>query len=207
MPKDIFATSPYFFSEIPVSGKPDWSSIFGNDHPLELEIGFGNGKFVAGMAQRKPETDFVGMEIYNEGIRKLLWQLEQKNALPNVRVIKGEAMAMIPRLFEKESFSAVYVNFPDPWPKKRHRRRRLVQEPFVKLMVEYLKPGGVIHLATDFEDYGPQMMEVFSASPDFENLAGEGNYMEKDPDRITTKYEERFLKLGQPIFYLAFRRK
>lgn len=206
MSRNIFETSPFLIRQTPLSGGLDWREVFGNDHPVEVEIGFGNGKFIAGMAMRKPESNHLGIEIYNEGIRKLLSRLELEN-IPNVRVMKGEAIAMIPRLFRKEEIAAMYVNFPDPWPKKRHRRRRLVREAFVELMSEYLKPGGIVHMATDFTDYGEQMMEVFSNSQEFINLAGAGQFMEKDPDRITTRYEERFLKLGQPIYYLAFRKK
>jgi len=186
--------------------RPDWPTVFGNSHPLRLEIGFGNGKFLIEMAALDPGQNFIGLDFYHRGIRKVVSRIE-KMQLENVRIVYGDAREKIPFIFAPGELAGVYINFPDPWPKKRHIKRRLIKPAFVTLLGEKLMPGGRLRLATDSEPYAREMLDYLDADPLFHNNAGARAFMETRDDLPVTKYENKFLKAGQKIYYLDFTRE
>lgn len=182
----------------------DWEIIFGRQAPTVLEIGFGNGQSLLEMAMNSPEKNFVGIEVYHKGLCRLLAQVEQRG-LSNVRVMCGDAAELIHQV-PLASLSTVQIFFPDPWPKKRHHKRRLIQEAFVSLVTKKLEKNGTIHLATDWMDYAYHMMTVLSSSTRLSNLAGEHCFMERPESRPITKYEQRGWRLGHSSWDLIFQR-
>lgn len=182
----------------------DWEAIFGRQAPTVLEIGFGNGQSLLEMALSSPEKNFVGIEVYHKGLCRLLAQVEQMR-LSNVRVMCGDAAELLHRV-PLASLSTVQIFFPDPWPKKRHHKRRLIQETFVGLVAKKLEKGGILHLATDWMDYAYHMMSVLSSSTVLNNLAGEHRFMERPEFRPITKYERRGWRLGHSSWDLMFQR-
>lgn len=189
---------------IEYSGKPiDLSSIFGRRAKTVLEIGCGMGETTAAIAAAHPETDFLGIEVHTPGVGSLL-KLIDKCVLTNLRVIQHDAVEVLREMIAPESLDGVHIFFPDPWPKKRHHKRRLVQADFVALLASRLKPGGYAHLATDWEEYAEQMLAVLSAEPLLENTA-EG-YAPRPDYRPQTKFEVRGLQLGHGVWDIVFRR-
>lgn len=184
----------------------DLNNVFGRDATKILEIGFGNGASLASMAAAAPEKDFLGIEVHRPGVGNLLLQIEQQQ-LTNVRVICDDAVEVIRNRIADNSLDAVHIFFPDPWHKKKHHKRRLVQPAFVILLAQKLKPGGVLHMATDWEDYASHMMDVMSTAADFKNLAGEGNYSERPDYRPLTKFEQRGQRLGHGVWDLLFQKQ
>jgi tRNA (guanine-N7-)-methyltransferase len=183
----------------------DFVQLFGRDAPVHLEIGFGNGEALAAMASRHPENDYVGIEVHRPGVGALLRRLES-DGIANVRVISDDARAVLEQRIPDSGLSAVYLFFPDPWHKKRHHKRRLVQPEFVALLARKLKPGGLLHLATDWEDYAQQMLAVLVAAGSFENTADPGPFMPRPDDRTLTRFERRGQRLGHGVRDLVFRR-
>jgi tRNA (guanine-N7-)-methyltransferase len=187
-------------------GPLDFATIFGRRAPVALEIGFGAGEALAAMARAQPERDFLGIEVYRPGVGRLLQRLAAEN-LHNVRVMIADAKEVLSARIPDESLAAVYLFFPDPWPKKRHHKRRLVQPDFAALLCRRLAPRGLIHAATDWEDYAAQMLEVFSRTPGLENAAGPGRcYAERPPERPLTRFERRGQALGHRVYDLLFRK-
>lgn len=193
---------PYFLD---IDEWPDWQSQFGNNHPLKLEIGFGMGSFLIEMAAQEPKTNFIGMDFYHKGIRKLMTRVK-KLQLENIRMAYGDVRFKVPLLFKDGELEAVFINFPDPWPKKRHIKRRLIKPDFVKLIGQKLAPEGLIHLATDSEPYAIEMLEYFNAEPLFKNLAPGSGFLESRVDLPKTKYEKNFINAGHKIYYLEYSR-
>lgn len=189
----------------PGDGPIDFAAAFGRAAPVAVEIGFGNGDALARQAAAHPEIDYLGIEVHRPGVGRLLARVAAEG-LANVRVVCADAKEILARHVPDDSLAAVYVLFPDPWPKKRHHKRRLVQPDFVQLVRHKLKPGGVLHLATDWEDYAQQMMAVLSQTPGLENLAGPGNYAERPTERPLTRFERRGRRLGHGVRDLCFRR-
>ena len=183
----------------------DPDEIFGRSARRTLEIGFGNGDALLKMAQLEPETDFIGIEVHRPGIGKLLLELE-KNNLRNVRIFCTDAVSVINDCIPDRSLDRVLVFFPDPWHKQRHHKRRLVQEPFIMSVAAKLKPGGTLHLATDWENYAEHMLEVVGNNTAFRNCAGHGNYSPRPDYRPLTKFEQRGLRLGHGVWDLVFER-
>jgi tRNA (guanine-N7-)-methyltransferase len=183
----------------------DPRSLFGREAPLMLEIGFGNGDALIQMAAAHPENDYIGMEVHRPGVGSLMLRLEQ-DGIENVRVIATDASEALP-CFPDGSLDAAYLFFPDPWPKKRHHKRRLVQPRFVEVLTRKLKPGAVFHLATDWHDYAEQMLAVLEQQAQLENLAGRGCYAPRLVERPRTRFERRGLRLGHGVWDLAFRRR
>ncbi len=190
-------------SEVLAAG--GWQAVFGRQAPLVVEVGFGNGHSLAEMARQNPDTNFVGIELFGKGILKLTRRLE-RDGIDNVRVVKGEAVACLTDMFTVGELDAIHVNFPDPWPKRRHHKRRLVAAPFVELLHGRVRPGGRVHLATDFTCYAYQMRTVFEAHPGFINRAGAQRFLYHLPGRVKTKYERKFAALGATIRYLEYQR-
>ncbi len=181
------------------------SDTFQRTAPCILEIGFGNGTSLAEMAANNPEQDYIGIEVHTPGIGNLLLQIEELG-LKNVRVINDDAVDVLNQMIADVSLDAVYLFFADPWHKKRHHKRRIVQNEFVQLLRKKLKTGGVFHMATDWEHYAQHMMRVMSESEGFENTAGKGEYLERPKHRPLTKFEQRGQRLGHGVWDLIFKK-
>ncbi len=182
----------------------DTAQAFGRSAPVVLEIGFGMGQTTAHIAKNMPEKDFIGVEVHTPGVGSLLKLIGEEN-LANLRVIQHDAVEVLNNMIADASLAGVHVFFPDPWHKARHNKRRLIQAPFVKLLTDKLAPGGYLHLATDWEDYAVQMLEVLSAETGLQNTA-EG-YAPQPAYRPLTKFENRGLKLGHGVWDLVFTKK
>jgi tRNA (guanine-N7-)-methyltransferase len=185
-------------------GVLDPAVVFGRPAPVIMEIGFGNGEALAAMAAAHPENDYLGVEVHRPGVGHLLRGLLAQN-LSNVRVVCADANDVLSRLADA-SLAAVYLFFPDPWPKKRHHKRRLVQPVFVETVRRKLALGGTLCLATDWDDYARQMLEVLSQIAGFENDAGPGQFADRTASRPLTKFERRGHRLGHEVRDLSFRR-
>lgn len=182
----------------------DPDDVFGRTAPLTLEIGFGNGSSLAEMAVADPGNNFLGVEVYRPGVGKLLLEIE-KQELQNVRVSLLDANEVIQSRLSPASVDRILILFPDPWPKKKHLKRRLIQSEFVDLMTTRLKAGGVIHVATDIESYAEHTQEILDGCSKLENTAASGGYVSRPSYRPVTKYERRGTRLGHSVFDLVYR--
>lgn len=181
-----------------------FESAFGRKAPVILEIGFGMGETTATIASNHPDTDFLGVEVFNAGVGKLLTRIDEQ-ALQNIRIIQHDAVEVLQSMIAPDSLAGVHIFFPDPWPKKRHHKRRLIQPPFINLLASRIAPGGYLHCATDWEHYAHQMLEVLGASDPLTNTC-EG-FCPRPEHRPLTKFEARGLRLGHGVFDLIFKRK
>ena len=181
----------------------DLSQTFGRQAPITLEIGFGNGDSLAQMAKEAPERDFFGIEVHRPGVGHLL-HLIGEYELSNVRVMHHDAVEIINKMIPDDSLDRIQVYFPDPWHKTRHNKRRIIQPEFVALLATKLQHGGVLHLATDWEHYAKQMLQVMTDAPDYANQAPDGGYAERPDYRPLTKFENRGIKLGHGVWDLLF---
>ncbi len=186
--------------------RPDWPSVFGNDHPLKLEIGFGNGRFLIELALQRQESNFIGLDFYHKGIRKSVTRLG-KLMINNARICYGDAREKVPILFQAGELSEIFINFPDPWPKKRHIKRRLIKPDFVRLLATLLESGGSLHLATDCEPYAREMIVYLEEEPLLKNKSGETQFFHERDDVPKTKYENYFIRNGHTIYYTSFTKK
>ncbi|MGZ3181166.1 MAG: tRNA (guanosine(46)-N7)-methyltransferase TrmB [Telluria sp.] len=187
---------------VPYEKKPfDAQHAFGRSAPLVLEIGFGMGDTTAYIARQMPEKDFLGVEVHTPGVGSLLKQVGEQD-ITNLRLIQHDAVEVLRDMIAPQSLAGVHIFFPDPWHKARHNKRRLIQPAFVHGLCEKLAPGGYIHLATDWEDYAVQMLEVLSAETQLRNTAD--GYAPKPDYRPLTKFENRGLKLGHGVWDLVF---
>jgi len=180
------------------------AELFGRQAPLVFEIGFGMGAATAQIATTLPDVDFIGCEVHEPGVGALL-KLIGEQGLNNIRIFQHDAVEVLEHMIEPGSLAGLHIFFPDPWHKKRHNKRRLIQAPFVAKLVEYLAPGGYLHCATDWEPYAQQMLAVLSAEPALQNTAAA--YAEKPAYRPLTKFENRGLKLGHGVWDLVFKRR
>ncbi|HEY5719452.1 MAG TPA: tRNA (guanosine(46)-N7)-methyltransferase TrmB, partial [Gammaproteobacteria bacterium] len=176
------------FGVPPGDGPLDLDALFGRHAPRVLEIGFGMGGSLLAMAAAAPEQDFLGIEVHRPGIGRLLAGLEAAG-LGNVRVAEGDAVLLLRERLAAGSLDRLLLFFPDPWPKKRHHKRRLLQAGFVELVASRLRPGGVLHAATDWEPYAEQMLALLEACPRLENLAGSARFVPRPEYRPPTKFE------------------
>jgi tRNA (guanine-N7-)-methyltransferase len=188
------------------AGLFDGPRVFGRQAPLVLEIGFGMGQSLVEMAVAAPDTNYLGIEVHRPGIGRLMYSL-QEQGIDNVRVYRDDAVAVLGECIAESSLDGVQIFFPDPWHKKRHHKRRLIQATFVELLCSRLKPGGFLHLATDWENYAEQMLALLSAATGLENTAGEGKYSPRPQSRPLTKFEKRGQRLGHGVWDLLFRRR
>jgi len=187
-----------------VPGALDLSAVFGRTAPTILEIGFGMGETTAAMAAAHPEQDYLGIEVHTPGVGALL-KTAGELGLTNLRVVQHDAVEVVRDMIAPRTLDAIHVFFPDPWPKKRHHKRRLLQPRFVALLASRLQPGGYLHCATDWQDYAEQMLSVLSAETTLVNTA---NTFAPRPDhRPETKFESRGLRLGHEVWDLVFRRR
>jgi tRNA (guanine-N7-)-methyltransferase len=184
----------------------DLDALFGRRAPRVVEIGFGNGENLAALATAHPERDYLGIEVHRAGVGRLMLEAESAH-LTNLRIACHDAVEVLEHQLPQDSLDELLILFPDPWHKKRHHKRRLIQPAFVELAASRLRSGGVLRLATDWEPYAIQMLDVLGANPTLENLSPEGGYIEKPAERITTRFEKRGQRLGHGVWDLAFRRK
>ena len=186
------------------AGIIDAAGSFGRAAPLVLEIGFGMGESIAGIAAARPDCDFIGVEVYPAGVGSLLMQIERLG-LSNVRVIQEDAVTVVHDRLAPAMLAGIHVFFPDPWPKLRHHKRRLIQGPFVALLASRLAPGGYLHCATDWENYAQQMLAVLSAERQLANTVP--GFAPRPDYRPLTRFEQRGLRLGHPVWDLVFTRR
>jgi tRNA (guanine-N7-)-methyltransferase len=180
--------------------------IFGRIAPKIIEIGFGDGENLLAMARNNPEQDFIGIEVYRRGISNVFSKL-QDAPLPNLKIFWGDAQAILENNIADKSLEGLLVFFPDPWPKTKHHKRRLIQTSFIELLAKKLKSDGLFHMATDWQDYARHMMMVMSGALGnalFENKAGPNQYAERPKTRPVTKYERRGARLGHNVWDLLF---
>jgi tRNA (guanine-N7-)-methyltransferase len=181
----------------------DLDAAFGRAAPKILEIGFGMGETTAEIAQQHPECDYLGIEVHTPGVGSLLARVAELR-LQNIRVVQHDAVEVLQHMIAPGTLDGVHIFFPDPWPKKRHHKRRLLQAPFVALLASKMKRGAVLHACTDWEDYARQMLEVFSAEAALANTATD--YADRPDTRPQTKFERRGLSLGHRVWDLMFTR-
>jgi tRNA (guanine-N7-)-methyltransferase len=187
---------------LPYAAQPvDKAAVFGRNAPLVLEIGFGMGHATAQIAQALPSTDFLGVEVHTPGVGALLKLIDEQQ-LANLRIVQHDAVDVLEHMIAPASLAGVHIFFPDPWHKKKHNKRRLIQAPFVSKLVTRLAPGGYLHCATDWQPYAEQMLDVLSAEPGLRNTAAA--YAPKPDYRPLTKFENRGLKLGHGVWDLVF---
>jgi tRNA (guanine-N7-)-methyltransferase len=198
---------------LPVWGVPfaaqvtDFSQVFGRAAPLVLEIGCGMGETTAALAQSRPNVNYLGIEVYNAGVGALLKRIEDMQ-LTNLRVMQFDAVEVVRDMLADGVLAGCHIYFPDPWPKARHHKRRLVQPWFIELLAQKIAPGGYLHCATDVEDYAQQMLEVLSGQPRLQNTAN-GFAPRKNLlfERPVTKFEHRGVKLGHGVWDVVFVRR
>ena len=179
---------------------------FNRDALKVLEIGFGNGHSLVQMAVDFPENDYLGIEVHRPGVGSLLLLLREKK-LNNVRVMCDDAVDILKHRIEDHSLDRIQIFFPDPWHKKRHHKRRIIQMDFIALIARKLKPGGILHMATDWENYAHHMTEVMKQMLEFENTCKNGDYVERPVYRPLTKFEQRGQRLGHQVWDLVYSRK
>ena len=189
-----------------VAARRDFDQAFGRQAPRVLEIGFGNGEQVEFAAQREPARDFIGIEVHGPGVGRLLNALAVAD-LPNVRLYQHDAVEVLQHEVADGALDEVRIYFPDPWHKKRHHKRRLIQPGFVGLLCDKLRAGGQLHLATDWENYAEQMWDVLDAEPRLENLAGQRTAVPRPDWRRQTHFETRGQRLGHGVWDLLYRRR
>lgn len=187
------------------SGMLDLDELFGRQAPRTLEIGFGMGQSLLEMAAAAPEQDFIGVEVHRPGVGSLLNGVLNAG-LSNLRVFDCDAIEVLDKTIPDASLDRVLLFFPDPWHKKKHNKRRIVQLAFAEKLRHKLKPGGVFHMATDWEAYAEHMLEVMSAAPGYRNLAEDGAYVPRPEERPVTKFERRGERLGHGVWDLKFER-
>ena len=202
-PSSVFVLEDPFFLD--VNERPNWQDEFRNSQSIKLEVGFGMGDFLVEMAVRDPNSNFVGIDFSRNGIQKLLIRINNLH-LNNIRVVYGDVRKKIPLLFHDGELDTVYINFPDPWPRKRHFKRRLVKPELVKLISRKLAPDGHIYIATDSEPYASEMLEYFNSEPLLQNKSPESGIIINRDHLPKTKYEKSFIYAGDKIHYLEYSR-
>lgn len=203
MQRMIEITSPLFLRREHLHQPPDWANIFGNDRPLALEIGCGIGDFIARTALDRPKQNFIAIDYYNKGCDSTCRRLEREG-VTNVRVLRVEAREFVAEYIAEQSLAALYINCPDPWPKKRHRKRRLVNSAFMEFMWSYLRPEADFFFATDFEDYGEDVAAFMAEQPGYTNmLAPDLSRFELDGYH-RSKYMLKFMAEGKQIHFVHY---
>ena len=187
------------------SGPLDFPAIFGRTAPRTLEIGFGDGESLVALAAAHPDRDYLGIEVHRPGVGHLMLRAEELG-LGNVRAICRDAVEVLQQCVPPASLDELLLYFPDPWPKKRHHKRRIVQPEFVALVASRLRPGGVLRMATDWQPYAEHMLEVASGCATLRNESPDASYVQRPESRPVTKFERRGHRLGHGTWDLAFSR-
>jgi tRNA (guanine-N7-)-methyltransferase len=183
----------------------DLQTLFGRAAPRMLEIGFGAGEALLEFATAHPQFDCIGVEVHRPGVGRLLLGAEAAT-LGNLRVICHDAVEVLQHQLAPASIQLAHIFFPDPWPKKRHHKRRLIQRSFVELLAKVIAPSGTLRLATDWEPYAQHMREVIDASPAFANVAADAGFVARSAERTLTRFERRGQRLGHGVWDLEYRR-
>ncbi|WP_243038992.1 tRNA (guanosine(46)-N7)-methyltransferase TrmB [Dyella sedimenti] len=183
----------------------DYAARFGRTAPLVLEIGFGNGEALAWASEHDLARDFIGVEVHGPGVGRLMNALAARDAA-NVRLYKHDAVEVLEREIPEGALTEARIWFPDPWHKKRHNKRRIIQPDFVALLASRMAPNGLLHLATDWQPYAEHMLEVMESAPAWRNAIGPGQCAEKPAWRIETHFERRGLRLGHGVWDLLYRK-
>ncbi len=204
--KRAFADHWSRFGLDPAKEDVDWTQVFARTAPLVLEIGFGNGEQLLWSAQHEPGKNFIGIEVHRPGVGRLMNALAAHN-VHNVRLYNHDAVDVLDRLLGADSLHEVRIYFPDPWPKKRQQKRRLIQPEFVALLASRVRAGGHFYLATDWQEYAEHMLAVIDAAPQWRNVAGTGVYAPRPPNRIETHFEKRGARLGHGVWDLVYERR
>lgn len=197
--------SPRFLEPELLATMPDWQQVFGNHNPVALEIGSGMGDFVAQMAVLHPDWNFVAIDYYNKGCLKTCKRID-KAGLDNVRVVRDEARAFLERCIPPKSLRAVIINCPDPWPKQRHRKRRLVNSEFVNFLAGFMLPGADFYFATDFDDYGLDVADLMPQADAFANVLAPDFYRHQLEGYPLSKYMLKFMGEGKRIYFVHYRK-
>lgn len=205
MQRMIEITSPLFLRCENLEQPPLWQSIFGNDNLIALEIGCGIGDFIAKTAEDRPDQNFIAIDYYNKGCDSTCRRLE-RHGVSNVRVLRVEAREFIAGYIPGNSLAALYINCPDPWPKKRHRKRRLVNSEFMEFMHAYLRTGADFFFATDFEDYGLDVAEFMSHQQGYTNMLAPALSSHELADYHSSKYMLKFMAEGKKIHFVHYRK-
>jgi tRNA (guanine-N7-)-methyltransferase len=187
-------------------GAIDTDTVFGRSGPKVLEIGFGMGDSLLQMAAAEPATDFIGIEVHPPGVGTIM-NIAQSEGISNLRVYLADANDVLEECFPPQSIDRLQLYFPDPWHKKKHNKRRIVQPQFVQLVRERLRPSGVLHMATDWQHYAEQMLETLDEAEGFENIAGIGQYSARPDYRPMTKFEKRGERLGHGVWDLIYKKR
>jgi tRNA (guanine-N7-)-methyltransferase len=196
---------PIFGLDLP-EAPLDLARIFGREAPRCLEIGFGVGEVIGSLAEANPQGDYLGIEVHRAGVGRLLLRAEQ-SALKNLRVVCHDAVDVLRDFVLDSSFDEILVFFPDPWHKKRHHKRRLIEAAFVALLSAKLRAGGILRLATDWQDYAEQMLAVCNAEPTLQSLSSDATYVPRPEFRPPTRFERRGERLGHGVWDLCFKRR
>lgn len=179
---------------------------FTHNAPCFLEIGYGNGAGLANLAQQHPEHNFIGIEVFKPGMLSLLQQIHTLN-LTNIRLYQGDAVTILANCISPQSLQGIQIFFPDPWPKKRHHKRRLIQPATVKILADKLKTTGSLHLATDWQDYAHHMIKILATAPNLRNIASDASFSARSAFRpVITKFEQQAHQAGRTIWDLQFER-
>ncbi len=197
-----------FWSEMGLNhedGMIDSKALFGNDNPVTLEIGFGMGKSLVEMAKNAPDINFIGIEVHRPGVGACI-ALAQEEGVKNLKVYEHDAIEILADCIPEQSLTTVQLFFPDPWHKKKHHKRRIVQPEFVETIRQKLKVGGVFHMATDWENYAECMLEDMQTAPGYNNLSETNDYVPRPDSRPLTKFEQRGHRLGHGVWDLQFAR-
>lgn len=197
-----------FWSEMGLNhedGMIDSKALFGNDNPVTLEIGFGMGKSLVEMAKSAPDINFIGIEVHRPGVGACI-ALAQEEGVKNLKVYEHDAIEILADCIPEQSLTTVQLFFPDPWHKKKHHKRRIVQPEFVETIRQKLKVGGVFHMATDWENYAECMLEDMQTAPGYNNLSETNDYVPRPDSRPLTKFEQRGHRLGHGVWDLQFAR-
>jgi tRNA (guanine-N7-)-methyltransferase len=187
-------------------GALDFGRVFGREAPRCLEIGFGVGEVIGSLAEANPERDYLGIEVHRAGVGRLLLRAQQ-GGLKNLRIICHDAVEVLRDQVPDSSFDEILVFFPDPWHKKRHHKRRLIEPTFMKILAAKLRSAGILRMATDWQDYAQQMLEVGNAEPTLESLSTDATYVPRPDFRPPTRFERRGERLGHGVWDLAYRRR
>ena len=192
------------FYELPLDDIPwDLNAIFGREAKTVVEIGFGMGSSLLTTAKQQPEINFIGIEVHRAGIGSLVADLRDEG-LSNVRIVPADAVSVFKKQLADNSLAGVQIFFPDPWHKKRHNKRRLIQPEFIQLIVRRLATGGILHCATDWQDYAEHIQAVLTAEPALTNTQADGGYSPRPETRPLTKFEQRGQRLGHGVRDLIY---